>query len=217
MQPMRPPRRTMAAAVRTAGSLVMNARLLSALAVSACLACGGAGAQDRPSARPDSQSRAASTAPLTAVDALDVQRYVGTWHEIARYPNWFQRKCVGQVTADYALDSDGSLKVLNRCRLANDDFDEAKGTALQQGGTTSARLKVSFAPAWLSFIPFLWGDYWVIDIDADYQLAAVSEPGRDYLWVLSKTPRVDPARYQALLERLAARGFDIPKIELTPQ
>jgi apolipoprotein D and lipocalin family protein len=217
MQPTRPPRRTMAAAVRTAGSHLLNARLLSVLAVSAGLACGGAGAQDRPSASPESQNLAASTAPLTAIDTLDVQRYLGTWHEIARYPNWFQRKCVGQVTADYALDSDGSLKVLNRCRQANDEFDEAKGTALQQGGTTSARLKVSFAPAWLSFIPFLWGDYWVIEIDADYQLAAVSEPGRDYLWVLSKTPRVDPARYQSLLDRLAAKGFDIRKIELTPQ
>jgi len=197
----------------------MNARLLSVLAVSACLACGGAGAQDRPSASPDSRNSAPPTAPLplTAVDALDVQRYLGTWHEIAKYPNWFQRKCVGQVTADYALDSDGSLKVLNRCRLASDEFDEARGTALQQGGATSARLKVSFAPAWLSFIPFLWGDYWVIDIDADYQLAAVSEPGRDYLWVLSRTPAVDPQRYQALLGRLAAKGFDIPKIELTPQ
>ena len=160
---------------------------------------------------------AAAASALESVASLDVPRYLGTWHEIARYPNWFQRKCVGQVTADYALDSDGSLKVLNRCRQANDEFDEAKGTALQQGGTTSARLKVSFAPAWLSFIPFLWGDYWVIDIDADYQLAAVSEPGRDYLWVLSRTPSVDAQRYQALLERLAARGFDIPKIELTPQ
>lgn len=195
----------------------MHARLLSVLAVSACLACGGAGAQDRPSATPDSQHRTTSTAPLTAVDALDVKRYLGTWHEIARYPNGFQRKCVGQVTADYALDSDGSLKVLNRCRQANDEFDEAKGTALQQGGTTSARLKVSFAPAWLSFIPFLWGDYWVIDIDADYQLAAVSEPGRDYLWVLSRTQSVDAQRYQSLLERLAAKGFDVPKIGLTPQ
>lgn len=207
----------MAAAVRTAGSHFVSARRLSVLAASACLACGGAGAQDHFSASPDSQSRAASTAALTAIETLDVQRYLGTWHEIARYPNWFQRKCVGQVTADYALDSDGSLKVLNRCRQANDEFDEAKGTALQQGGTTSARLKVSFAPAWLSFIPFLWGDYWVIDIDADYQLAAVSEPGRDYLWVLSRTQSVDAQRYQALLERLAAKGFDIPKIELTPQ
>ena len=187
------------------------------LAMSACLACGEAGAQPPASAGPEALNSAPSTATLTAIDSLDVQRYLGTWHEIARYPNWFQRKCVGQVTADYALDSDGSLKVLNRCRQANDEFDEAKGTALQQGGTTSARLKVSFAPAWLSFIPFLWGDYWVIDIDADYQLAVVSEPGRDYLWVLSKTPRVDPARYQALLERLAAKGFDIQKIELTPQ
>jgi len=213
MQPTRPPRRTMAAAVRTAGSHLMNAHLLSVIAMTVCLACGEAGAVDR---APVSQG-ATPAPPLTAVDTLDVQRYLGTWYEIARYPNWFQRKCVGQVTADYALDSDGSLKVLNRCRLADDEFDEAKGTALQQGGTTSARLKVSFAPAWLSFIPFLWGDYWVIDIDADYQLAAVSEPGRDYLWVLSKTPRVDPARYQALLERLAAMGFDIPKIELTPQ
>jgi len=76
---------------------------------------------------------------------------------------------------------------------------------------------VRFAPAWLSFLPMVWGDYWVIDLDAQYQLAVVSEPQREYLWVLSRTPKVDVAAYQALLARLGQRGFDVKRIELSPQ
>jgi apolipoprotein D and lipocalin family protein len=78
-------------------------------------------------------------------------------------------------------------------------------------------LKVRFAPAWLSWLPQVWGDYWVIDLDDDYQLAAVSEPSREYLWVLSRTPRVDANTYNALLKRLSAQGFDLSKLERSPQ
>ena len=74
-----------------------------------------------------------------------------------------------------------------------------------------------FAPAWLSFLPLVWGDYWIIDLDPDYQLVAVSEPSREYLWVLSRTPAVDAQAYEALLARLAARGFDPGKLERTTQ
>ena len=74
-----------------------------------------------------------------------------------------------------------------------------------------------FAPAWLSFLPLVWGDYWIIDLDPDYQLAAVSEPGRDYLWVLSRTREVDAKAYDALLKRLAEHGFDLGKLERTRQ
>jgi apolipoprotein D and lipocalin family protein len=76
---------------------------------------------------------------------------------------------------------------------------------------------VRFAPAWLSWLPQVWGDYWVIDLDDDYQLAAVSEPSREYLWVLSRKPTVDTNTYNALLKRLSAQGFDLTKLERSPQ
>ena len=153
--------------------------------------------------------------PLEPVAALDVPRYMGTWHEIAKYPNSFQRKCVGSTRAEYSLQPDGTVQVINRCKVASGETEQATGAAQQIGGATSPKLKVRFAPAWLSFLPMVWGDYWVIDIDPDYHLVAVSEPRREYLWVLSRTPQVEPRQYGELLSRLAARGFDTSKLEVT--
>ena len=158
-----------------------------------------------------------SAAPLTVIMALDVPRYMGTWYEIAKYPNRFQKKCAGFTSAEYRLKADGEVQVINRCQLAGGGISEAIGVARQIGAGSSPRLKVSFAPAWLSFIPAVWGNYWVIDLDDDYQLASVSEPGREYLWVLSRTPKVNQKSYEALLGRLARKGFDVQKLELTKQ
>ena len=155
--------------------------------------------------------------PLASIEALDVPHYMGRWYEIAKYPNSFQKKCVGFTSADYALAADGEVSVTNRCRLENGETSEAIGTARQIGGATSPKLKVRFAPAWLSWLPAVWGDYWVIDIDADYQLVAVSEPRREYLWILSRTSKAPSAAYDALLQRLVAKGFDLRKLEATPQ
>jgi len=155
--------------------------------------------------------------PLEPVAALDVPRYMGTWHEIAKYPNSFQRKCVGSTRAEYSLQPDGTVRVVNSCKVASGATEQAVGAARQIGGATSPKLEVRFAPAWLSFFPMVWGNYWVIDIDPDYQLVAVSEPRREYLWVLSRTPQVDQPRYEELLSRLAARGFDTGKLEVTTQ
>lgn len=158
-----------------------------------------------------------AAAPLQPVPALAVERYLGTWYEIARYPNPFERECIGRTTATYAPAAEGKLAVTNRCSNRSGGTSEADGVARQVGGPTSARLQVRFAPAWLGFLPFVWGDYWVIDLDPDYTLAAVSEPKRQYLWILARTPHVDSARLQALVERLAAQGFDIDGLESTPQ
>ena len=159
----------------------------------------------------------ASPAPGEPIAALDVPRYMGTWYEIARYPNWFQKKCVGDTRADYSLQPNGRVQVINRCREASGELSEAVGMARQIGAADSPKLEVRFAPAWLSFLPMVWGDYWVIDLDPDYRLVAVSEPSREYLWVLSRTPAVDAQAYEALLARLAARGFDPGKLERTTQ
>ena len=161
--------------------------------------------------------QAAAKEDLSTIACLDVPRYMGTWYEIAKLPNWFQKKCARDTAAQYSLQTDGRVQVMNRCRTHSGELSEAIGTARQIGPTTSPKLEVRFAPAWLSFLPAVWGNYWVIDLDAAYRLVAVGEPKREYLWVLSRTPQVEPQAYAALLERLALQGFDVQRLERTPQ
>jgi len=154
---------------------------------------------------------------VKTIATLDVPRYLGTWYEIAKFPNWFQKKCVGNTKAVYTAKPDGNLRVLNSCKTANGETSEAEGAARQIGAKDSPRLEVRFAPEWLSFLPLVWGDYWVIDLDSQYQVAAVSDPRREYLWVLSRTPQLDPKVYEDLLLRLKQQQFDVRKLELTSQ
>ena len=156
-------------------------------------------------------------APVKTIASLDVPRYLGTWYEIAKFPNWFQKKCVGNTKAVYALKADGNLQVLNSCKTTNGDTSLAEGAAKQIGAKDSPKLEVRFAPEWLSFLPLVWGDYWVIDLDSQYQVAAVSDPKRDYLWVLSRTPQMEPKVYDELLTRLQQQQFDVRKLEKTLQ
>ncbi len=155
--------------------------------------------------------------PVKTIATLDVPRYLGTWYEIAKFPNWFQKKCVGNTKAVYSVKSDGNLQVLNSCTISNGDTSTAEGAARQIGPQDSPKLEVRFAPEWLSFLPMVWGDYWVIDLDPQYQVAAVSDPRREYLWVLSRTPQLDPKVYDDLLQRLQKQQFDTQKLELTSQ
>lgn len=185
---------------------------LKHLALLACFACNLAAAQPATPVAP-----AQPPGPLTTIAALDVPRYMGTWFEIAKYPNRFQKMCLSDTSAEYKPLPAGTVQVTNRCRKENGAIEDAIGEARQIGPATSPKLEVRFAPAWLSLLPFVWGDYWVIDLDADYQLAAVSEPKREYLWVLSRTPTVSAEAYQALLARLQAQGFDTNRLERTRQ
>jgi len=150
----------------------------------------------------------AGDAPLEPVAWVDLNRYMGTWHEIARYPNRFEEECVADVTANYALKADGRVRITNRCRLADGSFSEAEGEARRVGSVNDPRLEARFAPEWLSFLPLVWGDYWIVDLDEDYTLAAVGDPSRKYLWILSRGPVVPPTRLQALMSRLKNKGFD---------
>jgi apolipoprotein D and lipocalin family protein len=159
----------------------------------------------------------ASDLPVRTIVSLDVPKYLGTWYEIAKFPNWFQKKCVGNTKAVYSMRADSNLKVLNSCKNADGVVSEAEGTARQIGAQDSPKLEVRFAPAWLSFLPMVWGDYWVIDLDPQYQVAAVSDPKREYLWVLSRAPQLDKKVYEDLLQRLQAQQFDVRKLEITPQ
>ena len=149
--------------------------------------------------------------PLRTVAHVDLSRYVGSWYEIASFPQSFQRGCTA-TTATYTLRPDGDIDVLNRCRLGSVDGKEktALGRARVADRTTNAKLEVSF------FRPF-WGDYWVIDLAEDYSYAVVGHPARDYLWILSRAPAMPEPIYQAIVARLGAQGYETSRLVRTLQ
>lgn len=142
-----------------------------------------------------------SSTELKTVSSVDLNRYVGKWYEIARYPNRFEKDCISDVTAQYTLRPDGKIEVVNSCRKADGKMKSSKGSAKIADKQSNAKLKVTF------FWPF-YGDYWIIELDPEYRYAVVSEPGRKYLWILSRTPKLDPAVYDAITTRLRQNGFD---------
>jgi lipocalin/uncharacterized protein YbjT (DUF2867 family) len=161
-------------------------------------------------------TRAQGPAPVRTVPFVDLDRYAGDWYEIARFPNRFQRQCVGDVRASYARRPDGRVDVLNRCRTAGGET-EARGVARIADAQTSARLEVRFAPAWLSFLPAVWGDYWVIGLAPDYSWAVVGDPGRTYLWILARAPHLDDGAAAAAWAAARDNGFDVQRLVKTPQ
>ncbi len=148
--------------------------------------------------------------PLETVPHVDLARYVGTWYEIAAFPQSFQEGCVA-TTATYTLRGDDDLDVLNRCRKDTLDGKEksALGRARVVDDATHAKLKVSF------FRPF-WGDYWIVDLGADYEYAVVGHPGRDYLWILGRAPTMPEATYEGILARLKAQRYETSRLKRTP-
>ena len=156
--------------------------------------------------------------PLEVVPEIDIQRYMGTWYEVARLPNSFQSDCDGNVTATYSLLDNGDIEVLNQCRKLNGDTSRAVGLARRAGDNApSSKLKVRFAPAFLSFLPFVWGNYWVIDLDPDYRYAVVGEPDRRYFWILSRTPTLDEGTMRHILDRAEQQGYDLSELIRTRQ
>jgi apolipoprotein D and lipocalin family protein len=147
---------------------------------------------------------------LEVVQSVDLARYVGRWYEISRLPNAFQKKCADTVTANYSLRANGNIEVINRCRKASGEYATVKGKAKIVDKKTNAKLKVTF------FWPF-YGDYWILDLGPNYEYAVVGEPSRKYLWVLSRSPRMDEALYQQLLQKMAAKGFNTDRMIRTSQ
>lgn len=154
--------------------------------------------------------------PVQAVARLDLQRYAGQWHEIARLPNRFQRRCDGKVTATYRVSRGGTLAVHNACRTRRGAMLGADGVAWQpQPADEPAKLKLRFAPAWLDWLPFVRADYWVIALDADYRWAMVGEPRRRYLWILAREARMERALLEELKTKARRMGYDLAPLVVT--
>lgn len=160
-------------------------------------------------------------APLAALPSLDVPAYMGTWYQVAWFPNRFQSQCASDTAATYRQLEGGQVEVINRCRLADGRLDEVTGVARPAGSTLAgnqlqpAQLEVSFLPRALRWLP-IWGSYWVIQLADDGRYAVVSEAQRKYLWVLSRTPQLLPADQTEIRSRLVQQGFDLSRWQAHP-
>lgn len=154
---------------------------------------------------------------VRSVEGVDLTRYAGRWHEVARFPNRFQNKCIAETTAEYELLPNGQIQVVNSCRQADGTMTRAEGRAklAHRDGPTS-QLKVRFAPAFLSFLSMVWGNYWILDLSEDYGAALVGDPSREYLWILSRTLELDEATYQRLVAAAEAQGFEVARLVRSP-
>ncbi len=186
---------------------VMEARMLRKLLTVILLLSGVATLAD-----------AAQPKSLAVVPSVDLSRYTGKWYEIARLPNRFQKNCAGEVTAVYSLLAGNQMKVVNACRQKNGQTQQAEGQArLANKNGPNSKLEVRFAPAWLSWLSAVWGDYWILDLADDYSYSVVGTPDRKYLWILARTPNLNEAIYQRILQQTAAQEFAVAQLVKTRQ
>jgi apolipoprotein D and lipocalin family protein len=150
--------------------------------------------------------------PLRTVAHVDLGRYAGTWHEIARLPTPFEQACAGQAQAIYTLTDGNGIAVSNRCRGVDGRDRVVHGEAQVVPGSNGARLKLSFLPAWLRWLPVGWADYWVLHLDEGYTVALVGDPKRHALWLLARRPRIDTETLHQLVGLARAQGFPVERL-----
>ena len=154
---------------------------------------------------------------LATVTDFSLERYQGRWHQIALIPNRFQKHCIDETTADYRILPEGRLEVVNRCRVGEGEYDQVTGEGrIHRDFKDPARLQVRFAPKWLSWLDAVWGDYWVMSIDDAYTSVLVGAPNREYLWILSREPRIGDDRYKQLVALAMQAGFPADRIRREP-
>ncbi len=163
----------------------------------------------------------ASSDPVLPTQAnVDVNKYTGTWYEQARLPNSFQRDCVSDVQADYTLQPGNTIKVVNQCKQKDGSVKTAQAEgrlAVQSTTPDFSKLQVRFAPRWMSWLPMVWGDYWIMEIHGDYKYSLVGTPNRQFLWVLSREKQADQRVVNELLAYAANHGFAVQDVTRTRQ
>jgi apolipoprotein D and lipocalin family protein len=142
----------------------------------------------------------------SVVASVDLNRYMGTWYEIARLPNFFERK-LKCITATYTIRDDGKIGVLNKGNYITNPqkSSSATGIAWIPDKNSPAKLKVRF------FWPFS-GDYWIMYLDQDYRYVLIGEPSYNYLWILSREKEMDEPTYKMLLQKAVDNGYDVKSI-----
>jgi apolipoprotein D and lipocalin family protein len=186
--------------VSGAGMAAIGSKLLSMVVAAAAIALGVATA----------------TPPVRSVDRLDVQRYAGTWYELARVPNKLQANCSSDATTTYRPMADGSMRLMNRCRDAGEHVNVAVARGELLAGDP-ARMRLSYLPDWLSWWPGSHVEQWVVMVADDYRLAVVSDPSRKSLWILSRTPSIDASSFEAIVSRLRLQRYPVDRLVITPQ
>ena len=158
-----------------------------------------------------------SASSPTTVDSVDLKKYAGTWYEIGRLPMYFQRNCASDVTANYVEKTDGSgIKVINQCKAEDGSGITAEGLA-KPADATGSKLKVTFLPSWIRWLPVGRADYWVLARDAEYKTALVGTPDKKYLWLLARSPNVSQDTYAKYRQIAQQQGYDLKEFKLTAQ
>lgn len=139
------------------------------------------------------------------VASVDLNRYAGIWHEIARIPNRFQQQCARDTLARYTLRADGRIDVVNQCVRRDGSLDQARGIARVVDADTRAKLKVSLVSL-LGWRPF-WGDYWIIGLDPNYRWAVVGAPNRKYGWILARSKTLDANNLETISAIIEYNGY----------
>lgn len=154
---------------------------------------------------------------LHTVEKIELDKYLGVWYEVARKPMYFQNKCDRDVSATYTLNENGNIGVDNRCYTKDGQLNESVGEAFIQNAPFNTKLKVSFLPESVRWLPVGRGDYWVLKIDDAYQTVLVGEPRRRYLWVLSRSAQPNQAVVKEYLDYAQSIGYDISDVIHTKQ
>ncbi len=152
-----------------------------------------------------------------AIPHADVDRYMGEWHEIARLPNHLERNCASDVIATWERRSDSVIRVTYVCRQADGEEERTRGVAHIRDMASHAKLELRFAPLALAWWPFVWDDWWILELAPAYTHMMVGDPSRQTLWIFSRTRDMDDATYQSLVAHAAAQGYDTQHLVKTPQ
>jgi apolipoprotein D and lipocalin family protein len=154
---------------------------------------------------------------VKTVDTVDLQRYLGKWHEIAAIPQFFQRKCVRDTTAEYSALESGDIRVDNTCTRDDGNREKVEGRARRSEPAATSKLEVSFLKLFGEYRFWAGGDYWIIELDPNYQWVVVGHPSRRYGWVLARKQSLPVANIAEIIGRIKAQGYDACEFIVTPQ
>ncbi|MPW45812.1 lipocalin family protein [Acinetobacter guerrae] len=158
----------------------------------------------------------AQSKPLPTVERVELDKYLGVWYEIARKPMFFENKCARDITATYTLNENGNVSLDNRCYSKDGELKQSVGEAFVENPPFNTKLKVSFLPEAVRWVPVARGDYWILKLDENYQTVLVGEPSRKYLWVLSRTPDLSEDIVNEYLNYAKSLGYQLNDI-IRPQ